>query len=109
VPALTDEFLAITFGAALAFFALGFFALVARASLLRILLGLEIMGKGVTLALVGAGFALGQPSTSQAVVITVIAIEVVVIAIALAMVVRWHALTGTLKAPGVGARRTEVS
>ncbi len=107
MPRLTDAFLGLNLGAAAALFALGLFALASRESLLRIFLGLEVMGKGATLAIITAGFALGQPWTSQALAVTAIAIEVVVIAVALAMAVRWHALTGSLAAPGTDGARPE--
>jgi multisubunit Na+/H+ antiporter MnhC subunit len=89
---LTDAFVGLNLGAAACLFALGLFALASRESLLRIFLGLEVMGKGATLAIITAAMA-----------VTAIAIEVVVIAVALAMAVRWHALKGSLAAPGTEA------
>jgi len=102
VPAVTDGFLALNLGVGFALFAMGFYAVVAKESLLRILLGIEIMGKGVTLSFVTAGFALDRLGSAQAFVFTVIVIEVVVTAIALAIMIRLQHSTGRLD---VGAMR----
>ncbi len=99
---MTDGFLALNLGFAVGLVALGLYAVVSRESLIRVLLGLEIMGKGVALSFVTAGFALDQLGTAQAIVFTVIVIEVVVTAIALALMVRLQRRTGRLD---VGAMR----
>lgn len=96
MPAVADGFLALNLGFAMALFALGLFAVVAKESLIRILLGIEVMGKGVTLAFVTAGYALDQLGTAQAFVFTIIVIEVVVTAIALAIMIRLQHATGRL-------------
>lgn len=102
MPAVTDGFLALNLGFAFALFALGLYAVVGKESLIRILLGIETMGKGVTLSFVTAGYALDQLGTAQAFVFTVIVIEVVVTAIALALMIRLQRSTGRLD---VGAIR----
>ena len=102
MPAVTDGFLALNLGFALGLFALGLYAVVGKESLIRILLGIETMGKGVTLSFVTAGYALDQLGTAQAFVFTVIVIEVVVTAIALALMIRLQRSTGRLD---VGAIR----
>jgi len=99
---MTDGFLALNLGFAMALFALGLYAVVSKESLLRILLGIETMGKGVTLSFVTAGYALDQLGTAQAIVFTVIVIEVVVTATALALMIRLQHSTGRLD---VGAMR----
>ncbi len=99
---MTDGFLALNLGFAVALVALGLYAIVGRESLIRVLLGLEIMGKGVALSFITAGFALNQLGTAQAIVFTVIVIEVVVTAIALALMIRLERSTGRLD---VGAMR----
>ena len=93
---MADGFLALNVGFGLALFALGLYAIVGKESLIRVLLGIEIMAKGVTLTFVTAGYALGQLGTAQAIVFTVIVIEVVVTAIALALMVRLQHKTGRL-------------
>ncbi|HKZ99515.1 MAG TPA: NADH-quinone oxidoreductase subunit K [Thermoplasmata archaeon] len=98
---MADPFVWLNLGAALALFALGLYALVAREGLLRVLLGLEIMGKGATLSLLSAGHALGDLGRAQAMVIVVIAIETVVVAIALALLVRVERVAGRLDVRGI--------
>lgn len=93
---MADAFLALNIGAALALFVLGLAAVVQKRSLIRIVIGMEIMGKGVTLTFVTAGYALDRVAIAQAFVFTVIAIEVVVTAIALALVIRVQRTTGRL-------------
>ena len=93
---MTDGFLALNLGFAVGLVALGLYAVASRESLIRVLLGLEIMGKGVALSFVTAGFALDQLGTAQAIVFTVIVIEVVVTAIALALMIRLQRRTGRL-------------
>lgn len=88
--------LALSLGFAFGIFALGLYGVVGKESLLRVLLGLETMGKGVTLAFVVAGVALDALGTAQAIVFTVIVIEVVVTAIALALMVRVQHASGRL-------------
>lgn len=99
---MADGFLALNLGFALGLFALGLTGVVAKRSLVRILLGIEVMGKGVTLSFVTAGYAIDALATAQAIVFTIIVIEVVVTAIALALMVRLQGRTGRLD---VGAIR----
>jgi NADH:ubiquinone oxidoreductase subunit K len=93
---MPDAFLSLNIGAALSLFVLGLAAAVQKRSLIRIVLGMEIMGKGVTLTFVTAGFALDRTAMAQAFVFIVIAIEVVVTAIALALMIRVQRTTGRL-------------
>lgn len=65
---------------------IGLYTMIAAKNMLRILIGFEVMGKGVTLALITAGSVNGKIAFSQTLAITVIVIEVVFIAIALAIV-----------------------
>ncbi len=67
-------------------FCIGLYTMIVAKNLLRILIGFEIIGKGVSLALITAGSVNGKIAFSQALAITVIVIEVVFIAIALAIV-----------------------
>ncbi|MFA4967045.1 MAG: NADH-quinone oxidoreductase subunit K [Candidatus Margulisiibacteriota bacterium] len=60
----------------------GFYCITMTYNLLRVLIGLEILIKAVTLFIIFAGYISGNMSLAQAVVITVIVIEVVVVVIA---------------------------
>lgn len=70
-----------------ALFATGIFCLIARSNLIKMVIGLELLGKGVSLLFVLGGYLSGDTSVSQAVVFTLIAIEAVVAGLALALVI----------------------
>lgn len=70
-----------------ALFATGIFCLVARENLIKMVMGLEFLGKGVSLLFVLGGYLAGDTGVSQAVVFTLIAIEAVVAGLALALVI----------------------
>ena len=79
-----------------ALFAVGLMCLIARANLVKMVIGLEILGKGVSLVFVTAGYLNGNVGTSQAVVFTLIIIEAVVAGVALALVILAKRTWGTL-------------
>lgn len=99
---MTDAFVSLLAFGIVALFAMGFIALVAKRSLVKILLGLEILGKAATLTFVFGGHLLDDLGRAQAIVFTVIVIEVIVAALALALMVNVHRTTGSL---GVDAIR----
>jgi len=68
-------------------FATGLFCLVARGNLIKMVMGIELLGKGVSLLFVLGGYLAGNTGVSQAVVFTLIAIEAVVAGLALAFVI----------------------
>jgi len=76
-----------------ALFALGLACLIARRNLIKMVMGLEFLGKGVSLIFILGGYIAGDVGLSQAVVFTLIAIEAVVAGLALALVIlarkRW--------------------
>ena len=65
---------------------IGLYTLLLAKNMIRMLIGYELMTKGVTLALITAGNANGKIALSQTLVITMIVVEVVSIATALAIV-----------------------
>jgi NADH:ubiquinone oxidoreductase subunit 11 or 4L (chain K) len=65
---------------------IGLYTLLLAKNLIRMLIGFELMTKGVTLAFISAGNANGRIALSQSIVITMIVVEVVSIATALAIV-----------------------
>lgn len=77
-------------------FFLGLATLVSMRNMIKIIIGIEIVAKGVTLALVVSGFAKGNPNLTQAIFITFIIIEVVIVAIALALVINIYKHTDSL-------------
>jgi multicomponent Na+:H+ antiporter subunit C len=78
-------YLYLFFAAALIF--AGLLGLLARRNLIKLLIAVEIIGKGISLLLLSTGFAKGHILTAQALVITFIVVEVSLIATALALVI----------------------
>jgi NADH:ubiquinone oxidoreductase subunit K len=70
-----------------ALFAIGLAALSSRRHLIKVVIGLELLGKAASLLIVLGGYRAGDVGLSQAVVFTLIAIEAVVAGVALALVV----------------------
>jgi NADH:ubiquinone oxidoreductase subunit K len=68
-------------------FAVGLFALITHANLIKMVIGLELMGSAVSLVFITGGYIIGDVGVSQAVVFTLITIEAVVAAVALALVI----------------------
>jgi NADH:ubiquinone oxidoreductase subunit K len=67
-------------------FCIGLYIMIVTKNMLRILIGIEIIAKGVTLALITAGSVNGKLAFSQTLAITVIVFELVFVVIALAIV-----------------------
>jgi NADH-quinone oxidoreductase subunit K len=93
---------ALLLAVAAALFAVGLAGLVGKGNLIRMVIGLEFLGKGASLLLVTAGYAAGNTAVSQAMVFTLIAIEAVVAAVALALVILVARTTGTLDSAMTG-------
>lgn len=77
-------------------FFVGFFCLVSSKNIIRMIIGIEVMARGVTLSFISSGFVHGNTSIAQALVITVIVVEVVVSATALALIMNVYKHTKTL-------------
>jgi len=77
-------------------FIIGIYSLLATRNLLRILIGMEILTKGVTLLLVAAGYLTGRTNVIQPVIITMIVVEVVIIAVAAGVVIAAYRKNGTI-------------
>jgi multicomponent Na+:H+ antiporter subunit C len=78
-------YLYLFFAAALVF--AGLLGLLARRNLIKLLIAIEIIGKGVSLLLLSTGVAKGHVLTAQALVITFIVVEVSLVATALALII----------------------
>jgi NADH-quinone oxidoreductase subunit K len=70
-----------------ALFAIGLAGLIARSHLIKMVMGLEFLGKAVSLLFILGGYLGGDTGVSQAVVFTLIAIEAVIAGVALALVI----------------------
>jgi len=75
---------------------IGIFCLIAKKNLIQILIGIEIIAKGVTLSFVTAGYLLGNEKIAQAMVITIILIEVVTASIAMSIIVNVYKHTDSI-------------
>jgi NADH:ubiquinone oxidoreductase subunit K len=75
---------------------IGLYTLLVSRNLLRMLIGFEIMAKGVTLAIVSAGWLNGKAALAQTLAITAIVVEVVFVAIALAIIMLIQRKKGSL-------------
>jgi NADH:ubiquinone oxidoreductase subunit K len=77
-------------------FLIGFIGLIAMRNLIKLLIAMEVLTKGVSLALIASGFVQRNPYLMQTVVVTLIVVEVVVVAVALALIINIYRRTGSL-------------
>lgn len=70
-----------------ALFATGLAGLIAKSHLIKMVIGLEFLGKGISLLFILGGYLSGSVGVSQAIVFTLITIEAVVAGVALALVI----------------------
>lgn len=80
----------------LALLGVGLYGLLAVRNLIKVIVGMQIMVKGVLLALVAAGTAAGQPGLGQSMAATVIVADTVIAVVALALAVQVRRQVGTL-------------
>ena len=83
---MTSAFVAL-FGTGLLVFASGVFLLLSYRNLLRLVLAVEVLAKGVTLILLAAGVHQGQMALIQSLIVTFIIVETVLAAALLSIVV----------------------
>ncbi|MDP4108838.1 MAG: NADH-quinone oxidoreductase subunit K [Bacillota bacterium] len=77
-------------------FTIGVYSLLMTRNLMRILISVEILTKGVTLLLIAIGYVTGRMAAAQAYVITIIVIEVVLLAIATGIILGAYRKNDTL-------------
>ncbi len=82
--------------AAFGLLAIGLYALLAERHLIKVIIALQIVEKGVLVALVAAGAAAGQIGLGQSLAVTVIVTDTVVAVIALALSAQVRRRFGTL-------------
>jgi multisubunit Na+/H+ antiporter MnhC subunit len=66
---------------------IGIYALLTMKNLIKLFIGIEVIGKGVSLALLATGFAKGNILLAQSLVVTFIVVEVCMVATALALII----------------------
>jgi len=76
--------------------AAGIFCLLTMRTLVKLFIGVEVISKGVSLALVATGYVKQTLLTAQAITVTFIVIEVSVVATALAIIINVYRHTGSL-------------
>lgn len=79
-------------------FSLGLYTAIFRRNLIHLIIGIEVMAKGLCLGLLvgGAQHGAGVAEVAQAMVITIILIEVATAAIALSLLVAAYRHTGSI-------------
>lgn len=98
---MTEAWLAVSAFGIVALLVTGFLAVILKASLLKVLIGIEVLGKGATLTFILGGFLLDDLGRAQSFVFTIIVIEVIVAALALALMVNVYRMTGSLDIRGI--------
>jgi NADH-quinone oxidoreductase subunit K len=78
------------------FLGVGFYALVFRRNLIKLVIGLQILVKGVMLGLIVAGSISGRLNLAQSMVINVIVADTIVAVIGMALAVQVRRQLGTL-------------
>jgi multicomponent Na+:H+ antiporter subunit C len=74
----------------------GIYCLLTMRNLIKLFIGIEVVSKAVSLALVATGYARNSVLAAQALVITYIVIEVSLVATALALIINIYRKTGSL-------------
>lgn len=82
-------------------FTAGLAGLTARSHLIRMVMGIEFLGKGVCLLFILGGYISGDTGISQAVVFTLIAIEAVIAGVALALIILFRRTWNTFESSPV--------
>jgi multisubunit Na+/H+ antiporter MnhC subunit len=83
-------------GAVALLIGIGIYCLLTMKNMVKLLIGIEIIAKGITLALVATGFAKNNLLLAQSLVISVIVVDVAVVATALAIIISINRHTKSL-------------
>jgi NADH:ubiquinone oxidoreductase subunit K len=75
--------------------AIGLYCLLTQRNLIKLFIGVEIISKGILLALIASGYP-GKIMVAQSLAITVIVVEVSVVAVALALIINIYRHTNSL-------------
>ncbi|HNX30846.1 MAG TPA: NADH-quinone oxidoreductase subunit K [Holophaga sp.] len=74
----------------------GVYLLLGYRNLIRIMLGVEVISKGTTMILLGAGLYQGRPDFIQVLIVTFIIVEAILAAVMLGIVIISHKIHVTL-------------
>ncbi len=75
---------------------IGIYCLLTMKNLIKLFIGIEVIAKGITLALMATGWARQSVLFAQSLAITFIVVEVSVVATALAIIINIYKHTGSL-------------
>ena len=92
---MTETVTALVFAGILVFL-LGLYLLISYRSLIRIMLGVEVISKGITLILLAAGLHRLNVDMVQPLLVTFIIVETILAAVMLGLVVMAHKIYGSL-------------
>ena len=91
-----NNFWILNIGAAALLIGIGIYCLLTMKNMVKLLIGIEIIAKGVTLAFIATGLTKNNLLLAQSLVISVIVVDVAVIATALAIIISIHRHTKSL-------------
>ena len=91
-----NSFWLLNMGAVALLMGIGLYCLLTMKNMVKLLIGIEIIAKGVTLALVATGMTKNNLMLAQSLVISVIVVDVAVIATALAIIISINRHTKSL-------------
>ncbi len=77
-------------------FVIGIYCILATFNLIRVLIGLEILIKAVTLLIIVVGYITGSLALAQSLVITLIVIEVVIVTVTVGVILGIHTNNNSL-------------
>lgn len=77
-------------------FMVGVYILLGYRNLIRIMLGVEVISKGITMILLAAGLHRGDPGFIQTLIVTFIIVETILAAVMLGIVIISHKIHVTL-------------
>ena len=83
-------------GAAALLIGIGIYCLLTMRNTVKLLIGIEVIAKGITLALIATGWTKHNLLLAQSLVISVIVVDVAVLATALAIIIRINRPTKSL-------------
>jgi NADH:ubiquinone oxidoreductase subunit K len=91
-----NNFWILNMGAAALLIGLGIYCLLTMKNTVKLLIGVEVIAKGVTLAFIATGWTKSNLLLAQSLVISVIVVDVAVIATALAIIISINRHTQSL-------------
>ncbi len=102
---MTFSLMNLLLGAILFLFGLGLYALLAMRNLVRLILALQVMVKGIILLIITAGNIHGQMGVAQSMALTFIIADTIVAVLGMALAVQVKRVTGSLDTKDIAKLR----